>query len=211
MSFDRKADPDGLRDGFRSLKSLNEGKLAPGAGLLLEPEKDYEVFIYARSGPLLLKTEAGATHVLEVGECRRWSVPSGFRYRAFNKSATHPAQFFEFSITPNRDNVRVRAEQKRLPAADRKGALLLLASPDGKNASLRVRQDVRVYSSLLDPGHHLVHELTSGRGAWVHVVEGSIQLLDRSLFTGDGASLVEEPAVSLTAREPSEILVFDVA
>ena len=66
-------------------------------------------------------------------------------------------------------------------------------------------------SSVLLLGQHLIHEMGAGRGAWLHVVKGQIQLRDHCLSTGDGAALDGEAAVSFTAQEPTEILLFDVA
>ena len=101
-------------------------------------------------------------------------------------------------------------ERKHYPYSDRHGVLRLIASPDGEGASLRLRQDVRIYSAILDAGHHLVHEVGAGRGVWLHVVSGRVRLVDQSLGTGDGASLDGEAAVSLTAQAASEILLFDL-
>jgi len=102
-------------------------------------------------------------------------------------------------------------EHKQFPFADRFGRLLLVASPAGEAGSLRVGQDVHLYSSLLEKGHHIVHELHAGRGAWLHVVAGRIQVFDQSLVSGDGASFENESAVSFTAEKNSEILLFDLA
>ena len=105
----------------------------------------------------------------------------------------------------------VHPEQKRFPVTERRGILRLMDSPDGKDGSLRMHPDIRVYSSLLDIGHHLIHELAPGRGAWLYGVKGRIRLFDHVLRAGDGASLVDEAAVSWTSLEPSEILPFDLA
>jgi redox-sensitive bicupin YhaK (pirin superfamily) len=67
-----------------------------------------------------------------------------------------------------------------------------------------------LYSSLLEKGHHVVHELRSGRGAWLKVIAGRIRLIDQSVQAGDGAALEDELVVSFTAQEPSEILLFDL-
>jgi quercetin 2,3-dioxygenase len=93
---------------------------------------------------------------------------------------------------------------------ERRGVLRLLVSQDGREGSLRLRQDAGVYSSILDPGHHLIHEMASGRGAWLHVIGGRIHLAGRVMDPGDGASLQDEAAVSLTAQVASKILLFDL-
>jgi redox-sensitive bicupin YhaK (pirin superfamily) len=114
-------------------------------------------------------------------------------------------------MTPHRKEEEPSFERKHYPFSDRRGNLRLIASPDGSAASLRLQQDVRIYSSVLDPGRHMVHELRPGRGGWLQVVAGRVLLVDQSLEAGDGASLDDEPAVSFTAQVASEILLFDLA
>ena len=63
---------------------------------------------------------------------------------------------------------------------------------------------------MLSPGKHVVHELHEGRSAWLHLVAGEITLGDVVLSSGDGAGLTAEHAVSLTAREETEILLLDL-
>ena len=128
-----------------------------------------------------------------------------------DKSPSQKAHLFVSSMSPHQKQAEPSSERKYYPYADRHGKLRLIASPDGSAASLRLQKDVRIYSSVLDPGHHVVHALNPGRGAWLHVVAGGIRLIDHSLEAGDGASLDDELAVSFTAREASEILLFDLA
>lgn len=211
MTFDSESPSDPLRKGFRTLESFNEKGLAPGGGYLLIPPHDVEVLTYVREGSLIHQEPSRGSGALEVGEWRCFAARAGSRHRTVNGSLTEDAHAFQCCITPDRGELKLHAEQKRFPVAERKGMLRLTASPDGKKASLRVRQDIGVYSSFLNRGHHLIHELSPGRGAWLHVVQGRIQLIDHCLRQGDGASLVDEAAVSMTAQEPSEILLFDLA
>jgi quercetin 2,3-dioxygenase len=210
-TFDAECSTDPLRLGFRSLESLNEESLAPGEGFELRPSKNTEVFTYVREGTLTEEDPSGRSKVLEMGECRCVTVGSGTTHRAVNRSLTAYAHAFQCCITPDGKDLKSRSQQRRFPVAERRGILRLTVSPDGKDGSLRMHQDIRVYSSLMDPGHHLIHELAPRRAAWLHVVKGRIQLIDQSLGAGDGASLVDEAAVSWTAVEPSEILLFDLA
>lgn len=199
-----KRSKDRLRvEGFRTLTWLREDDLEPGQ----EFEVAAEVLTYVCAGSVRLEDASGRRTIVEAGECHRSGSGAG---RGVNVSPSEPARIFQCHITPDRRVLQTPAEQRRFPLAERRGLLRLLASRTGRGASLRLRQDAGVYSSILDPGHHLVHELSAGRAAWLHVVKGRIQLVDQILEAGDGASLVEEAAVSLTAREPSEILLFDL-
>src|SRR4030095_3529849 len=80
-----------------------------------------------------------------------------------------------------------------------------------RTGSLHLHEDTRLYSTILEPGQHVVHELAPGRAAWLHVGLGEVTLRDLVLTAGDGAGLSAERAVSLTARQGSEILLFDLA
>jgi redox-sensitive bicupin YhaK (pirin superfamily) len=207
FSSDGSADPV---PGFRSLQSFREVSLAPGAEVQFEAGRDLEVLTYVWIGSLLMEDPGGTTVMLETGEFHRSAAKPGAIHRGTNGSLVEPARHFQFLITPDRKAGQPPAEKRRFPMAERRGILKLLGSRTGRDASLRLRQDVSVYSSILDSGHHLIHELAPERGAWLHVVNGRIQLVDHVLEAGDEAFLAEEAAVSLTARGPSEILLLDL-
>ncbi|MCI0656424.1 MAG: pirin family protein [Acidobacteria bacterium] len=209
-SFNADNPFDPAHNGFRSLECLREEWLAPGVELEFRAPRNLEILTYVWKGALILEDPGGRKVALEMGECHRATARNGTLHRGWNGSRIETARIFQGFVTPDRSVLQTPGEKKRFSLTERRGVLKLLFSRDGRDSSLRLRQDAGVYSSILDPGHHLVHELPSGRGAWLHLVHGRIQLVDQMLVTGDGASFVGEPAVSLTAREPSEILLFDL-
>ena len=102
-------------------------------------------------------------------------------------------------------------EQKRFSTAERRGELCVVASRDARRGSLRLDQDAVLYSAMLEPGRHVVHELAQSRRAWLHIVQGDATLGDLVLTTGDGVGVTAERAVSITARLRTEILLLDLA
>ena len=199
-----------LAGGFGSLELLDEDRLAPGAGLPRRPQRDAEIVTYVRGGALAYDDSTGRSGIIQAGEFQRTTAGRGTRHTETNASRTDWAHVFQLSVRPSEAELASGREQKRFSAAERRGGLCVVASPDGRRGSLRIHQDALLYSAMLDPGKHVVHELSQGRSAWLHLVEGEATLGDVVLSTGDGAGLTAERAVSLTAREETEILLVDI-
>jgi hypothetical protein len=211
LSFDSDNKADPFRWGFHTLEALNEETPVSEMSLHPHSREDLEIVTYVREGALVHQDGAGTLGRLAAGEFQLTSARRKLRHRVINGSLLNPAHVFQSCITPDDTEFEPGAEQKRFPAGDREGVLRLIASPDGKNGSLRLHQDVRMYSSILLVGDHLVHELSPGRAAWLHVVKGRVALREHFLGTGDAAGLENERAVSFTARVPSEVLLFNLA
>jgi redox-sensitive bicupin YhaK (pirin superfamily) len=112
---------------------------------------------------------------------------------------------------PERRGLPPAYEQRAFPEAERRGRLRLVAARDGRDAAVTVHQDVDLYAGLLAAGDALTHPLRPGRHAWVQVARGAVTVNGRPLRAGDGAALSDEPAVTLTADGPAELLLFDLA
>jgi redox-sensitive bicupin YhaK (pirin superfamily) len=163
-----------------------------------------------REGALAYEDSKGRSVVVCAGEFQRMTPGRGIRSHETNASRTDWTHVFQIGLSSSRSGFEPGHEQKRFSAAERRGVLCVVASPDARVGSLRVHQDARIYSSLLDAGQHLVHELSPGRSAWLHVVHGEVTLGDTILTAGDGAGIKGERAVSITAQEESEIMLIDL-
>ena len=163
-----------------------------------------------REGVLAYDDSSGRSGSIQAGEFQRTTAGRGSYQSETNASRSAWAQVFQICLRPERAGLEPGHEQKRFSAAERRGRLCVVASPDARRGSLRIHQDALLYSAMLDPGKHVVHELSEGRSAWLHLVEGEATLGDVVLSSGDGAGLTAERAVSLTAREETEILLVDL-
>jgi quercetin 2,3-dioxygenase len=201
---------DALADGFGALRLLDEHRLPPGATLPRQPGRDAEVVSYVREGALAYEDSTGRSGVVRAGEFQCKNTGRNGRHSETNASRTDVVHVFQLCLRASEAGLEPGQEQKRFSAAERRGLLCVVASPDARKGSLRIHQDVLLYSALLDPGQHLVHELAQGRSAWLHMVEGEVTLGDVILSAGDGAGVTTDRAVSLTAREETEILLVDV-
>lgn len=202
--------PSAFANGFESLELLDEYRLLPTARVTHRAAHDAETLTYVREGSLSYADSSGRSGILQAGEFQRATIGRGFRHSEESSTRSDSTDVFRASLRPLRPGLSSGHEQRRFSVAERRAGLCVVASVDARGGSLRLHQDALVYSSLLEPGQHLAYELGPGRSAWLHVVRGEVKLAGLVLTTGDGAGIREEFAVSFTAGEPTEVLLFDV-
>jgi len=214
--MERAHDRSNERDGWLTVcpgeaLALDEDRLAPGAAFPPRAHRDAETVTYVREGTLAYEDSTGRAGVIHAGEFQRLTVGRGVRHTERNASRSAGAHVFRLWLRPAQAAPEPGHEEKRFSAAQRRGGLCVIASSDARSGSLRIHQDALVFSALLDPGQHVVHELSQGRSSWLHLVEGEVTLGDQILTAGDGAGVTAARAVSFTAREQTEVLMLDVA
>lgn len=199
-----------LADGFGNLVFLNEVRLRPGGSSREHEREERELVTYVYKGALAQGDSTGYSGVLSAGEFECLSTGRGVRRKATNASRADWAHVFRIALRPWEVGLDCVREQRRFTAGQRRNALCVIASGDGRRGSLRIHQDVLVYSCILDPGFHLVHEVLPGRSSWVHVVSGMATVDDSVLAQGDGMGVSSQPSVSLRVEENTEILLVDL-
>ena len=210
FTFQPKERLDQPADKFGALAGLEEMRFPPGAVAERRPREETEIITYVYKGSLAQEDSTGRSGVVRAGEFQRMIVGGGIRHREKNASRAERAHVFRISLHPSEAGLGSAHEQKRFAAAQRHNLLCVVASPDGRKGSLRIVQDTLVFSSVLDPGHHLIHELEPERSAWLHVICGEATLQDLILTEGYGVGVTIEPSVSFTAQEHTEVLLVDL-
>jgi hypothetical protein len=209
FSFADYYDPKHM--GFRGLRVINEDRVAPGKGFGTHPHHDMEIISYVLDGALEHRDSMGNGSVIRPGEVQRMSAGTGVRHSEFNASHEQPVHFMQIWILPRANGLAPGYEQRSFSADERGNRLRLVVDPDGRDGALKINADARMYASVLAPGQSVAHELAAGRHAWVQVARGQIELGGQRLAAGDGASTSDAGTLAITAIEPSEVLLFDLA
>jgi quercetin 2,3-dioxygenase len=84
-------------------------------------------------------------------------------------------------------------------------------SPDSREGSLKVHQDMSLHATLLGKGESADYTLAPGRHAWLQLARGAGTLNGVQLKAGDGVAVSDESKLVLSASEPVEALLFDLA
>ena len=209
FSFARYYDPRQM--GFRALRVINEDRVEPRQGFGTHPHRDMEIVTYVLEGALAHRDSLGTGSTIRPGELQRMTAGAGIVHSEFNPSETEPVHFYQIWLEPEREGLEPSYEQRAFPEEERSNRLRLVASPDGSDGSLTIRQDARLYLATLDGGRAVSHELTPGRHAWVQVLRGDVELNGRPMRAGDGAAVSDESDLTIRADGPAEVLLFDLA
>ena len=209
FSFANYQDPRHM--GFRSLRVINQDRIAPGAGFPTHPHRDMEIFSYVLEGTLRHADSMGNSRDLKPGQVQLMSAGSGVTHSEFNPSRSEGTHILQIWIHPHTRGL-VPTYTEWHPEEGQVHPKTLLISPDGREGSATIRQDASVFRILLEPGEEVVHELAAGRGLWLQAIHGEIHLNGTRLSPGDGASSEDAGIFRIAAAtEPVEALLFDLA
>jgi redox-sensitive bicupin YhaK (pirin superfamily) len=198
--------------GFRSLRVINEDRVRPGQGFGTHGHRDMEIISYVLEGGLAHRDSMGNGSVITPGDVQYMSAGTGVRHSEFNASQTDPVHFYQIWIMPNAEGLEPRYGQKRFDDDAKKGRLRLVASNSEEDGGIAIRQDARVYASVLAPGESVPLELAPGRHLWAQVLRGSASVNGNAVSEGDGVAASGERQFRFEGgAKGSELLVFDLA
>ncbi|WP_168566037.1 pirin family protein [Crateriforma spongiae] len=209
FSFASYHDPQHM--GFRSLRVMNEDRVAPGKGFGTHGHDNMEIISYVLSGALEHKDSMGNGEVLRPGEFQRISAGSGITHSEFNPSSEEPVHFYQIWLVPNVRDIEPSYQQREFDEDEKLNRLRMVASPDGDDGSLSIHTDAKVYLSKLEAGNQVGFDLEPSRHGWLQVLSGSVAVSGHQLSTSDGAAITNEDSLSIVASEDAEIMLFDLA
>ncbi len=197
--------------GFRSLRVINDDRIAPAGGFDTHPHRDMEIITWVLSGELEHRDSLGNGSVIRPGDMQRMTAGTGILHSEFNPSEIEPVHLLQIWLFPDRKGLAPGYEQRAFSPAELQNAFRLVASRDGRGGSVTIHQDADVYAGTLDGGRSLRHELSPGRHAWLQVASGKVVVNGRELEAGDGAAASDERSLEIAARDASELVLFDLA
>ncbi len=197
--------------GWGNLRVINEDRVAAGTGFGKHSHRDMEIISYVLSGELAHQDSMGNIEGIPPGDVQRMSAGSGVTHSEFNHAQDQTTHFLQVWIEPNVTGIAPSYEQRSIPAAEKRGALRLIASPDGRQDSVLIHADALLYAGLFDGEEHAELALDPQRKGYVHLVRGELEVNGLRLDGGDAITLEGEGLISLAHGRDAEVLVFDLA
>ncbi|MFG6667739.1 pirin family protein [Halomonas sp. HNIBRBA4712] len=206
FSFAHYMDPAHM--GFRALRVINEDRVAPGRGFGTHPHRDMEIISYVLDGEMAHEDSLGNGETMRVGDVQRMSAGTGVRHSEYNASSTEGLHFLQIWIEPAATGITPSYEQKAFSSEARTNQWRLIVSPDGREDSVSLHQDVNLYTGLFEgevptPPPH--------RHAWLQLVSGELTVNGEQLTTGDAAALGPDETLEISQAKGAHVLLFDLA
>lgn len=213
MAFSFGGYHDAAWMGFGPLRVLNEVHLAPGAAFETQRRANMEILGYVIDGVLAHGDSLGGGGVTRAGGLQWLSAGHGVEHGQANASANGPTHLLQIWIQPSRLNHEPATAGREAVPADARG-WVRLASGDGREGSLAIRQDAVLSQARLARGAEVQCELDPTRLYWLHLVSGqatvngslALQAGDALGFQDEGGTLTVQGGGS----EPAVALLFDL-
>ena len=211
FSFGEYYDPNYM--GFSSLRVINEDRVSPSQGFSTHSHRDMEIVSYVLAGELEHKDSIGNGSVIRPGDVQRMSAGSGISHSEFNASSQNPVHFLQIWILPDAKGLPPSYEQKYFSPEAKQGKLKLVGSPDGRDDSVTIHQDVLFYVASLNQNEKIDYLIPSPkRNLWIQIAQGKVEVNGHILSAGDGAAIVLEEKIAIASLANStEVLLFDMA
>jgi len=195
---------------FGPLRVINEDRIEPGQGFGTHPHKDMEIVTYIIDGALEHKDSMGNGSVIKAGDVQRMTAGTGVFHSEFNHSADQSVHLLQIWILPRKSSLEPGYEQQHFTREDKLNQWRLVASSDGRDASMTVHQGVDLYASVLEVGSELAHSFAEGHSGYLQIVAGSVAANGEKLEAGDGVAIHEVDSLTITAISDAEAILFDM-
>ena len=202
---------DRNHNSFRTLRVINDDRIAVGGGFPSHPHRDMEILTCVLSGELAHRDSMGNGTTIRPGEWQKMTAGTGVIHSEFNPSESEAVHLLQIWVMPDRKGRTPEYEQKLFTFEDKTGRWRTIASVDGRDDSLTVHQDLVLSASLLSAGDVRTYSLAPKRGAWMHLIDGSAQVNGHTMSAGDALAIEDEPTIRIEGVEAGEVLLFDLA
>ena len=197
--------------GWGNLRVINEDRIAAGMGFGKHGHRNMEIISYVLSGELAHEDSMGNVKGIPPGDVQRMSAGTGVTHSEFNHAKDKTTHFLQIWIEPNTLEVAPSYEQKTIPLAEKQGKLCLVASPSGQDHSVMIHADAKLYSGLFDGNQSADLTLDPTRKAYVHLIQGALDVNGQTLNAGDALFIQDETQLSISNGKCAEVLVFDLS
>ena len=201
---------DPARMNWGPIRVWNDDEIAAKSGFPAHAHADMEIVTYVRTGAITHQDSLGNRGRTEEGDVQVMSAGTGIRHAEMNLE-DETTTLFQIWILPNKRGEQPSWGARPFPRGDRSGRFVTLASGmDGDQDVLPIRTNARVVAATLKAGESASYPL-GDRRAYLVPSGGAIEVNGVRLNARDAAAVQDEPTLTVTALQDTEIVLVDAA
>jgi redox-sensitive bicupin YhaK (pirin superfamily) len=208
FSFSSYYDPDNMH--FSYLRVINDDIVAPDNGFGQHPHKNMEIFTYVLEGQLEHKDTLGTGAIIKAGDVQLMSTGYGVEHSEFNPSDSVPVHLLQIWVIPNQKDTSPTYQQEHFSYEDKLNNLKLIISDSGQSGSMVIKQDIKVYASVLEENNSVIFHNKPNRSVYLHLAKGNMKVNNTALKSGDAMMVTMNETLHIKSVEDSEFLLFDL-
>lgn len=220
FSFGPHYDPANTHHGL--LVANNQHLVPGGAGFDTHPHRDMEIVTWVMRGSLVHQDSTGLGGVMYPGLAQRMSAGTGvvhserndaWRSDQSHDAALQPTHFVQMWVLPDEPGITPGYEQREVDDALLGGGLVPVASGMGKHSGQAAIHLHNRRAALLVARLETGQQVSLPEAPYLHVFvgRGAVDVEDAAALTqGDAARFTAGGGHILTAREPAEVLVWEM-
>ena len=206
FSFANYYDPS--RMGWGRLRVWNDDEIAARSGFPPHPHADMEIITYVRTGAITHEDSMGNKGRTGAGDVQVMSAGTGVRHSEFNLE-DEDTTLFQIWIETDKPGAKPGWGQRDFPKSDRSGRFTVVASGDPADEALSINADAKILAATLKAGESLTYDLSDDRRAYLVPAVGQVDVNGVALNARDGAGIIGEPVITITAKEDAELVMAD--
>jgi redox-sensitive bicupin YhaK (pirin superfamily) len=206
FSFANYYDP--ARMSWGRLRVWNDDEIAAQSGFPPHPHADMEIITYVRTGAITHEDSMGNKGRTGAGDVQVMSAGTGVRHSEVNLES-ETTTLFQIWIEADKRGATPAWGAQTFPKSDRSGKFSVLASGDPDDGALTINADARVLGATLGAGETLRYSLPAGRRAYLVPAVGTVEVNGVTLNARDGAAIIDEAEIVVTAGSDAELVMVD--
>ncbi|MEM8670220.1 MAG: pirin family protein [Planctomycetota bacterium] len=208
FSFGRYRDEKHM--GFRSLRVINDDRIAPGRGFPTHPHRNMEIISYVLDGSLQHKDSTGKGAVITPDDVQMMSAGRGITHSEYNPSRDLRNHFLQVWIEPALRGARPRYSDSKVTRDQKRAQWRQIAGPEDSKAAVKIRQDASIFATQLQRSESVNFTIERNRHAWLQVARGTLVVNGTRLRSGDAVATSRPTNLHITAADPTDALLFEL-
>ena len=196
--------------GYRSLRVINDDRIAATRGFPTHPHRNMEILSYVLQGALQHRDSTGQGSIVRPGDVQLMSAGTGITHSEYNPSQNESNHFLQVWIQPAHGGTRPTYQQQHVTAEQKQNRWRTIAASQRQRGVVAIGQDVQILAASLESRKRLDYVARRGRHVWLHVAQGELVVNNTTVKAGDAVATSRQTKLHLEGIVKSEALLFDM-